>query len=235
MPLVPLSCPSCGANLTVDSSKDAAICEFCGKPYIVKDAIVNNYINIYANQATIHADTVNISTQKDFEIKAGTLVNYCGEEQKVIIPDNVTEIGENAFKGLNISSVTLPNGITKISNNSFNGCKLLNSIEFPYGLKYIGEKAFCGSGLTSVNIPDSVLTVESGAFTYCRELKSVRISPSTRVVPGAFNGTPYWGTKCPHCCVELRKGTYFERKRYFSAENTLICDKCGRAYDKRFF
>lgn len=46
MPIIPLTCPSCGANLTVDSFKDAAICEFCGKPYVVKDAIVNNYINM---------------------------------------------------------------------------------------------------------------------------------------------------------------------------------------------
>ena len=45
MPIVPLKCPFCSASLTVESSKDAAICDFCGTPYVVRDAIVNNYIS----------------------------------------------------------------------------------------------------------------------------------------------------------------------------------------------
>ena len=39
MPLVKAQCTNCGANLEVDSSKDAAICEFCGTAYVVEKAI----------------------------------------------------------------------------------------------------------------------------------------------------------------------------------------------------
>ena len=42
MPLVPCKCTNCGANLQVDNTKDAAICEFCGSAFIVEKAI-NNY------------------------------------------------------------------------------------------------------------------------------------------------------------------------------------------------
>ena len=42
MPLVNAKCTNCGANLKIDSAKDAAICEFCGSAYIVEKAI-NNY------------------------------------------------------------------------------------------------------------------------------------------------------------------------------------------------
>lgn len=41
MPLVNAKCTHCGANLKVDNTKDAAICEFCGTPYIVEKAISN--------------------------------------------------------------------------------------------------------------------------------------------------------------------------------------------------
>lgn len=47
MPLVKAQCPNCMGNLDVDNTKDAAICPFCGTPFIVEKAIQNisNYIN----------------------------------------------------------------------------------------------------------------------------------------------------------------------------------------------
>ena len=44
MPLVNAKCTNCGANLQVDNTKDAAICQHCGSAYIVEKAI-NNYRN----------------------------------------------------------------------------------------------------------------------------------------------------------------------------------------------
>jgi len=42
MPLVPAICTHCGAQLNVNSEKDAAICSYCGSAFIVEKAI-NNY------------------------------------------------------------------------------------------------------------------------------------------------------------------------------------------------
>ena len=42
MPLVKAQCSNCNGILEVDNGKDAAICPFCGTPYIVENAI-NNY------------------------------------------------------------------------------------------------------------------------------------------------------------------------------------------------
>ncbi len=55
MPLVSAKCTNCGANLSVDNTKEAAICEYCGFAFVVEKAI-NNY-NINNN---IKADVVNI-------------------------------------------------------------------------------------------------------------------------------------------------------------------------------
>ncbi len=45
-PLVPAICTQCGARLEVDPSQEAAICKYCGTPFIVERAI-NNYNNYY--------------------------------------------------------------------------------------------------------------------------------------------------------------------------------------------
>ena len=42
MGLVAAKCPECGANINVDESKDAGICEFCGTAFVTEKAI-NNY------------------------------------------------------------------------------------------------------------------------------------------------------------------------------------------------
>ena len=60
MPLVNAKCTNCGATLTVDDSKEAAICQYCNSAYIVEKAI-NNY-NI-TNR--INANIVNIYNQEN--------------------------------------------------------------------------------------------------------------------------------------------------------------------------
>lgn len=76
MALVPAKCTQCGGNITVDNQKDAAICPFCGTPYIVEQAI-NNY-NI-TNNNHIHANVVNIVNQNGDGDTADSLYKTCLE------------------------------------------------------------------------------------------------------------------------------------------------------------
>ena len=51
-----------------------------------------------------------------FEIKDGVLLQYVGEEQDIIIPDGVKEIGTNAFKGCEkFNSIKISKTVEKIS------------------------------------------------------------------------------------------------------------------------
>ena len=57
MGLIAAKCTQCGANIQIDDTKEAGICEFCGTAFITEKAI-NNYnismdnvvINIYNNK-----------------------------------------------------------------------------------------------------------------------------------------------------------------------------------------
>ena len=171
MPLIPLSCPNCGGNLTVESSKDAAICEFCGKPYIVKDAIVQNYIN-----NVINIDTVNVFAGKDYVVKSGVLVEYNGEGSDIKIPDSVKELSADVFAGLPIETLEFSEGIKIIPAYAFQNCKALRKVVFPNSLETIGESAFGGCvSLVKLEIPDNVKLIDTNAFRGCINLESVYI------------------------------------------------------------
>ena len=73
MPFVEAKCTNCGANLKVDSTKDAAVCPYCDTPYIVEKAV-----NYYNSTNNITADVVNIygGNSADFVIRAGELLKY---------------------------------------------------------------------------------------------------------------------------------------------------------------
>ena len=47
-------CPNCGANITVDETKDANICEYCNSPFVTEKAIVQTN-----NTTTNNAQTIN--------------------------------------------------------------------------------------------------------------------------------------------------------------------------------
>jgi hypothetical protein len=63
----------------------------------------------------------------------------------VALPSGVTEIGEWAFAGNNITEIVLPNGVGAIRKWTFSHCHELARITLPKGITAIGESVFYGS------------------------------------------------------------------------------------------
>ena len=75
MSLINAICTNCGAQLKVESNKEAAICEYCGSAFIVEKAIKNyNFVN----NNKINAEVVNIfgSNNSDLVIRPDYLEKY---------------------------------------------------------------------------------------------------------------------------------------------------------------
>ena len=81
--------------------------------------------------------------------------------------------------GKNIHSYRIPNSVTKIGDDAFRGCKNLLSIDIPRSVTSISNGAFgnCTS-LLSVDIPDTVSSIEGGTFSTCRSLQRISIPNS---------------------------------------------------------
>ena len=66
MPLVPAKCTVCGAVLTIDSTKEAAVCQNCGNAFVVEKAINNyNTYNSVVNNITSDNVIVHIESEKE--------------------------------------------------------------------------------------------------------------------------------------------------------------------------
>ena len=70
-----------------------------------------------------------------------------------IIPDNVTSIGDFAFRGCSsLTNIEILSSVTNLGDSAFNGC----------------------SSLTSVLIPNSVINMGNGVFSNCRLLSEIK-------------------------------------------------------------
>ncbi|MBR6148766.1 MAG: leucine-rich repeat domain-containing protein [Lachnospiraceae bacterium] len=104
----------------------------------------------------------------------------------VTIPEGVTTIGPNAFKGSSINSIdfsdtvieigagafqdsdlleiVLPANLKVVSARAFAGCMFVTSIVLPDGLEEIGASAFMGCKVNEITIPGSVVSIAADAF-----------------------------------------------------------------------
>jgi hypothetical protein len=105
----------------------------------------------------------------DFTIGAGGVITkYNGWDAAVVIPETVngirvTAIGEKAFSGNDLTSVTIPRGVTSIGNSAFSPNKLTR-VTIPDSVTSIGSSAFARNQLASVTIPGNNVTIGNEAF-----------------------------------------------------------------------
>lgn len=203
MPFVAAKCTNCGGDLQIDNTKDAAICQYCGAPFVIEKAI-----NLYNMTNNINANTVNIySSNTDFDIRAGELIKYNGASAETIIPNNVTIIGRSAFENcIGLKSVIIPNSVRIIKERAFQNCTNLESIDIPDSVTSIEQYAFFGCSalnkvrlsenitglydncffkcinLTNIFIPEGVVELVNGVFSFCQELEEVILPKSLSLI-----------------------------------------------------
>lgn len=245
MPLVEAKCTNCGANLKVDNTKDAAICEFCGTPFVVEKAI-NNY-NVSNN---ISNSIVNIygGNSADFIIRAGKLEKYIGASSDVIIPNSVTIIGNESFAGCTgLTSVIIPNSVVEIGDHAFSNCKKIKSITFPESVVKIGKfsfenceslleiklnnklkeipcYAFRNTGINELIIPRNIKSIDIGAFACCKNLERI-VFPTDLIK--LCNHTDGSGVGPFYCCYnlsEIENGDRYDSKFWAYSKVKITSD-----------
>jgi hypothetical protein len=94
----------------------------------------------------------------------------CDTLTEIVIPNNVTSIGECAFEGCTFTKVTVGDGITDLA---WLDVSALESITLGNGITSIGNNAFTGSRLTEIVISSSVTSIDGYAFYQCSDLKRI--------------------------------------------------------------
>ncbi len=126
-----------------------------------------------------------------FTVNGTTLTGYSGSGGAVTIPNTVTAIDANVFKGkTNITSVTIPSSVTSIGGGAFEGCTGLTTVTVPGSVASLGTGVFSGcTSLSSVSLQASVSSIPDSTFYGCSSLNSIAISASiTSIGANAFSG-----------------------------------------------
>ncbi len=158
----------------------------------------NGYVGYYAKRVETEPSESYVYTDENgyviyYDGKVKALINYTGNETKLTIPDDITELNCFALSDCyNITSVTFGENsqLTSIGDGAFNWCESLESITIPDSVTSIGEGAFCCCAkLTSITIPDGVKSIGNHAFAECTALESITIPDSVLSIGySAFEG-----------------------------------------------
>lgn len=144
------------------------------------------------------------------------------------IQDNILIDGKNAT-----GNVTIPEGVTGIAQEAFKGADI-TGVTFPTTLQYIGQYAFLGcSKLTEIHIPQGVSTVAIGAFENCTALKKVTILNKNVMFVLLFTGcesleeltTPVDKSTCKH--DGYIRIALVESSTTDMVYSVAICGECG--------
>lgn len=158
-------------------------------------------IGDYAFSKCKKLDCLNFGKDSKLTTIGNSAFAYCKfVNPYVVIPSNVTNLGENIFEGSNVFSIsfgedsklttigdytfsgsrldeiTIPASVTSIGVRAFSNslCKIV--FEQNTQLTTIGEEAFYASGLKSIEIPSTVTNIGKAAFDKCSNLEKVEIT-----------------------------------------------------------
>ena len=122
--------------------------------------------------------TINITNMNDFG--ANIISNTYSDGRGIIKFDGpISKISDKAFFShksdeTHLTSITIPNNVTEIGENAFYGCSELSDIHLPENLQNIGIYAFYGcTSLTNVKIPNNIDAIYDNTFRECKNLETV--------------------------------------------------------------
>ena len=97
--------------------------------------------------------------------------------QQIALPNSLETIGESVFYKSGLVSVVIPENVSQVGSNAFKNCSSLVSVLFKEGaVRTLGDQLFYGSAnLKRVVIEGSVSSFGSSMFTTCTNLEYVSL------------------------------------------------------------
>jgi len=152
------------------------------------------------------------------EIKDGVIIKYNGKGGAIVIDNNIwgepgsaMSIGNNAFYGNQLTSVTIGNSITSIGQSAF-AINQLTSVTIGNNVTSIGQSAFASNKLSSVTIGNSVTSIGNLAFTI-NQLTSIIIPNSvTSIGNNAFANNQLTSVIIPNSVTSIGSGAFLNNQ-----------------------
>ena len=150
----------------------------------------------------------------DYEYGDYPWMDYRDSIQTIVIGDQITQIGRNAFPWTACSTIKFGKNVRSIGERAFLECRNLNGdLTIPDSVQTIGAGAFQGCEKLSgdLTIPDSVQTIGDSAFEFCTGLNgTLTLGKNLRTIgKKAFSGCAFTGSlTIPEGITEIAIGTF---------------------------
>ena len=144
-------------------------------PTVGTDAFPNGYA-VATTSACFEFDSTDTSQINSYYDNENDSSSNPACSKDVVIPQNVTHIGLEAFVERSLTSVIISNGVISIGANAFE-LNSLESVTIPGSVSSIGDEAFLDNVLTSVIILNGLTSIGGGAFQY-NSLTAIEIPDS---------------------------------------------------------
>lgn len=165
-------------------------------PYEI-DTLLGDTLYIGKNKITISDDYVSNSNIKkvimpdSVKVIENNAFEGCSNLETIYFSKNLESIGPYAFLNTSLKKIYLPDTITSIGSGAFSHDTFetsnLEKIVLPSLLNTINSNLFWGSKIKSITLPDNVISINSQAFTDCYNLTQIFIPESlTSIEYGAF-------------------------------------------------
>ncbi|MDR1564297.1 MAG: leucine-rich repeat domain-containing protein [Oscillospiraceae bacterium] len=222
MKLIEIKCLHCGGSVTIDTFNNQAVCDYCGKSFMLEQPdgqmlppppipaapVPTPVPSPPSEPVAAPLPVIAAPPPPTFVIKDAVLVKYNGKGGEVEIPEEVQAIGKAAFascKGL--KRVITHRGLRSIGASAFLWCSALNSVTLCEGLESIGESVFSHTAIRTVHIPASVKELNQFAFNMCSSLEHIEaagILTTPIITTGSYRKRceEKWlsqGKKCAYC------------------------------------
>lgn len=163
-----------------------------GLKFIGKDAFSlgyygEKYVNVYIEDLSVWFNVVLADYSTSSPLSIGNATLYLNEQPiyELTIPEDITVI-RNFAGYMRLHSVIIPNHVTAIDDNAFRGCSNLSEVIFHEESKVvsIGNGAFmncfCRLELFQITIPESVMYIGEDAFYGCAYLAEINVEDGNR-------------------------------------------------------
>lgn len=149
-----------------------------------------------------------------------------------VVPDEVKEIGDAAFRSAKIKQVSLPDGLTKLGSRAFalssltefalpmnistvpesllNHCAALEKVTLHEGVTAIGPMVFSNcAALTKIDLPAGLQSIGPDAFGFCAALGEVTLPEGlSELGYSAFYGTAISSVTIPAAITVLDNSVF---------------------------
>lgn len=196
--------------------------------YAIDSLVVKGPVNeadIRAVNGAVAEAYIKVVDMKDAKVKEGKIphdafVPYNNENRsyrepnlrRIILPEDIVEIGDNAFNHCTAEIINLPKNVIKMGVNAFRGSNVMfDRLVIPDGVTEIPIGCFSECpGIKEIILPPTLQKMGAGAFSYTG-IKEIKLpSNITEISDALFKGSRLEKITMPQSVVSIGEEAFYD-------------------------